>query len=109
MQPLKSSGNPERISGPHAQQWVARGFGLIWGLISWPIIVVLATLEPFVHGILYGFALFGVLAAVFLRYVGHRTEVPLFTVFAISLGCLVAAGLYRGLLRFLATTTNAWR
>ncbi len=87
----------------------ARGMGLVWALVSWPIVVLLALFEPFVRGILYGFALLGALAALFLRFVGNRTDVPLFTVFAVCIGCLVAAGLYRGLLRFLAATNAARR
>jgi hypothetical protein len=88
---------------------LARGLGLLWVLISWPIIVLLAAFEPFVRGILYGFAILGAFAALFLRYAGHRADVPLFTVFAISLGCLVTAGLYRVLLRLLACTTDTRR
>ena len=74
----------------------ARGIGLLWAFISWPIVVLLALLEPFVRGILYGFALLGALAALFLRFVGNRADVPLFTVFAVCIGCLVAAGIYSG-------------
>ena len=77
---------------------------MLWALISWPIIVLLALLEPFVRAILCGFALLGALAALFLRFVGQRTDVPLFTVFVVCSGCLVVAGLYSGLLRFLAGT-----
>jgi hypothetical protein len=82
----------------------ARGLGLLWTLISWPIVVLLALLEPFVRGVLYVFALLGALAALFLRFVGNRTDVPLSTVFAVCIGCLIAAGIYSGLLRFLAGT-----
>jgi hypothetical protein len=109
MQSFPSIQSEGRSSGSHAPRTVARGLGVLWALISWPIIVVLALFEPFVRGILYGFAILGTLAALFLRYVGNRADVSLFTVFTISLGCLVAAGLYRGLLRLLASTINAGR
>lgn len=86
---------------------VARGLGQLWALVSLPVLLVLAALEPFVRGILHGFALLGALAALFLRYASHRADVPLFTVFTISLACVIAAGLYRGLVRFVARATGA--
>jgi hypothetical protein len=104
MQPMTSLRNHQQFRGAPAMRMATRALGLLWALISWPIVVLLALLEPFVRGILYGFALLGALAALFLRFVGNRTDVPLFTVFAVCIGCLVAAGLYSGLLRFLAGT-----
>jgi hypothetical protein len=105
-QPIRSE---ERISAPLAIRIAARGIGLLWALVRWPLILVLAALEPFVRAILYGFGILGALAALFLRYLGHRPDVPLVTVFAVSLGCLAAAALYRGLLRFLAYPADAGR
>jgi hypothetical protein len=75
---------------------------MLWALISWPLVVVLAAFEPLVRGMLYGFAFLGALAALFVRFVGHRADVPLFTIFAISGACLIAAALYRSLLRGIA-------
>jgi hypothetical protein len=101
---MASLRNRQEICGAPATRMVARCIGILWALVSWPIVVLLALLEPFVRGILYGFALLGALAALFLRFVGNRTDLPLFTVFAVCIGCLTAAGLYSGLLRFLAGT-----
>jgi|ERR1700733_806533 len=109
MNPMASLRNQQEIGGAPATRMAARCIGIPWALISWPIVVLLALLEPFVRGILYGFALLGALAALFLRFVGNRADVPLFTVFAVCIGCLVAAGLYSGLLRFLAGTREAPR
>jgi hypothetical protein len=109
MQPMTSFHNQKEIRGTPATRMAARCVGVLWALISWPIVVLLALLDPFVRGILYGFALLGALAALFLRFVGHRTDVPLFTVFAVCIGCLIAAGLYSGLLRFLGGTHDAPR
>ena len=106
---MASLRSQQEFRGTSAMRMGARGLELLWAFISWPIVVLLALLEPFVRGILYVFALLGALAALFLRFVGHRTDVPLFTVFAVCVGCLVAAGIYSGLLRFLAGTHNAPR
>ena len=104
MQPMVSLRNQQQFRAAPATRIDTRALGVLWALISWPIIVLLALLEPFVRATLCGFALLGALAALFLRFVGHRADVPLFTVFAVCGGCLLAAGLYSGLLRFLAGT-----
>ncbi len=109
MHPMASFRNKRPFRETPSVRMAARGAGLLWALISWPIVVLLALFEPFVRGILYGFALLGALAGLFLRFVGNRTDVPLFTVFAVCIGCLIAAGLYGGLLRFLAGTNDAPR
>jgi hypothetical protein len=109
MHPMASPRNQETFGGTPAMRMAARGMGLLWAVVSWPIVVFLALLEPFVRGILYGFALLGALAALFLRFVGNRADVPVFTVFAVCIGCMIAAGVYRGLLRFLAGTRDAAR
>jgi hypothetical protein len=109
MQPMASLRNQEQFCGTPAMRMAARGIGLLWALISWPIIVLMALFEPLVRAILYGFALLGAFAAFFLRFFGNRTDVPLFTVFTVCIGCLVAAGLYGWLLRFLAGTNDAPR
>lgn len=109
MRPMASQRNQEQLSSAPAMGTAERCIGLLWAAISWPTIVLLALFEPFVRGILYGFALLGALAALFLHYVGNRTDVPLFTVFAVCIGCLISAGLYRGLLRFLAGSRDATR
>ena len=92
----------ESIGNSYAMRILARGLGLLWTLVSWPVFLALCALEPLVRGILYGFALLGMLAALFLRYVGHRADVPLVTVLTISLGCVAAVAFYRWLLRLLA-------
>jgi hypothetical protein len=109
MHPMTSPRNQETFGGKHAMRMAARAIGLLWALISWPVVVLLAFFEPFVRGILYGFALLGALAALFLRFVGNRTDVPVFTVFAVCIGCMIAAGVYTGLLRFLAGTHDVGR
>lgn len=109
MQPMPSLRNQQPICRIPALRSAARGIGALWTLISWPIVVVLALLEPFVRGILYGFALLGALAALFLRFVGNRPDVPLMMVFAVCIGCLIAAGLYSGLRRFIAGRHDARR
>jgi hypothetical protein len=99
----------ERIGSAHAIRILARGLGLLWDIVSWPVALALCAIEPLVRGILYCFALFGMLAALFLRYVGHRDNVPLVTVLAISLGCVAAVAFYRGLLRLLAHRAHSAR
>ena len=101
--------NKGRISDPLSREVAARGLRLLWALIRWPLVLLLAVLEPFVRGILYAFAILEALAALFLRYVGNRPDVPLFTVFAVSLGCLAAVAVYRGLLRLLTYTPDVGR
>ncbi len=109
MHPMASLRNQETFGGARAMRTAARGIEILWAIISWPVVALLAFFEPFVRGILYGFALLGALAALFLRYVGNRADVPVFTVFAVCIGCMIAAGVYRGLLRFLAGTYDARR
>jgi hypothetical protein len=92
----------ESIGNSHAMRMLARGLGLLWTLVSWPVFLALSAVEPLVRGILYSFALLGLLAALFLRYVGHRADVPLVTVLTISLGCAAVVAFYRWLLRLLA-------
>jgi hypothetical protein len=94
---------------PLATEVAARGLRLLWALIRWPLVLVLAVVEPFVRGVLYAFSILGVLSALFLRYVGHRPDVPLFTVFAVSLACVAAAAFYRGLLRLLTYAPDVGR
>jgi hypothetical protein len=99
----------ESIGNLHAMRILARGLGLLWAVVSWPVLLALRALEPLVRGILYSFALLGMLAALFLRYVGHRADVPLVTVLTISLGCAATVALYRWLLRLLAYRTYSAR
>jgi hypothetical protein len=99
----------ESIGNSHAIRILARGLGLLWAIVSWPVVLTLCALEPLVRGILYCFAFFGTLAALFLRYVGHRDDVPLVTVLTISLGCVAAVAFYRWLLRLLTYRAHSAR
>jgi hypothetical protein len=96
----------ERLGISYATRGVARGFRVLWTVVSWPLVLVLAAFEPFVRGILYAFALLGTLSALFIRYVGHRADVPLLTVFAVALGCTATVACYRALLRLLASSAG---
>ena len=76
------------------------GAQVLWHGVRLPALLFLAVLEPIVTFVLWGFALLGVLTALFYRVIG-MPHFPFWTVLAISLLCAALSVVYQGLIRFL--------
>ena len=73
---------------------------ILWHGIRLPALLFLAVLEPIVTFVLWGFALLGVLTALFYRAIG-MPHFPFWTVLAVSLLFAAMSVIYQGLIRFL--------
>jgi hypothetical protein len=70
-----------------------------WVLVRLPVLALLVVLEPFACGLLWLFATFGILGALFYRFLVHDPRFPFWPALGLSVGMALLAGAYYGLIR----------
>ena len=91
----------ESAQRPHsvARQIVYALVRIVWTLVRLPVLALLFVLEPFVCGLLWLFATFGILGALFYRFLVHDPRFPFWPALGLSVGMALLAGAYYGLIR----------
>ncbi|MDB6103304.1 MAG: hypothetical protein JWO52_3303 [Gammaproteobacteria bacterium] len=75
---------------------------LLWQAIRWPVLALLIVLEPLIRTVLCGFALFGTLTALMIRFAADRPEFPFWGTLGVSLSCVGLLMLYYAAIRLFA-------
>ena len=91
----------ESARRPHSmtRQIVYALVRIVWTLVRLPVLALLFVLEPFVCGLLWLFATFGILGALFYRFLVHDPRFPFWPALGLSVGMALLAGAYYGLIR----------